>query len=57
MSMYEKNIAEFGYINKLLNGILNNNLNVSKWNKDVNSLCEHCLVVENHIEHLLGISV
>lgn len=40
------NIAEFG--NKLLNGILNNNLNVSKWNKDVNSLCEHCLVAGYH---------
>ena len=48
--MYEKNIAEFNY--KLLNCILNNNLNVSKWNKDVSPLCEHCMIVED-IEHLL----
>lgn len=41
MFMYEKNIVEFGY--KFLNGILNNNLNVSKWNKDVNLFCEYCL--------------
>lgn len=31
--MYEKRIAEFNY--KLLNDILNNNVYVSKWNKDV----------------------
>lgn len=43
--MYEKNIAKFNY---KLNGILNINLNESKWN----SLCGHCLVVED-TEHLL----
>lgn len=35
-----------------MNGTLNNNLNVSNCNSDVNSLCEHCLVVED-TEHLL----
>lgn len=52
------NIAEFG--NKLLNGISNNNLHVSKWNKDVNSLCEHCLVAgyrTSSIFHLKLISL
>lgn len=36
----------------LLNGILSKNLNVSEWNKDVNFLCKHCLVIKD-TEYLL----
>ena len=50
INIYEKSVAEFNY--KLLNCILNNNLNVSKWNKDVRPFCEYCMIVENN-EHLL----
>lgn len=41
---------EFNY--KLLNSVLNNNLSVSKWNKDVSAECECCQTVED-CEHLL----
>ena len=37
LGMTELRIAEFNY--KLLHGILNNNVSVSKWNKDVSPLC------------------
>ena len=49
-NMYEKRISEFNY--KLLHGILNNNVYVSKWNKDVSPLCENCNTNED-IKHLL----
>lgn len=45
MFMYEKNIVKFNY---KLNGILNINLNESKWNL----FCGYCLVVED-IEYFL----
>mgnify|MGYP000527767340 FL=1 len=48
--IYEKRISEFNY--KLLHGILNNNVCVSKWNKTVSPLCEVCNVNED-IKHLL----
>lgn len=48
--MYDKKIAEFNY--KLLNCVLNNNLSVSKWNKDVSAECECCQTIED-CEHLL----
>ena len=48
--MTEKRISEFNY--KLLNGILNNNVFVSKWNKDVSPLCEICKTEED-TKHLL----
>lgn len=47
--MYEKRIAEFNY--KLLNDILNNNVYVSKWNKDVSPFCTFCNIEED-IKHL-----
>lgn len=48
--MHDKKIAEFNY--KLLNCVLNNNLSVSKWNKDVSAECECCQTIED-CEHLL----
>ena len=48
--MTELRIAGFNY--KLLHGILNNNVSVSKWNKDVSPLCENCKT-EDDIRHLL----
>ena len=36
--MTDKNIAEFNY--KLLHKLLNNNLNASKWNENVQMFCE-----------------
>ena len=48
--MTDKNIAEFNY--KLLHKLLNNNLNVSKWNENVQMFCKNCGGVEN-IAHLL----
>ena len=45
-----KKIAEFNY--KLINCLLNTNISVSKWNKDVSPLCELCNVSEDS-EHLL----
>ena len=48
--MTELIIAEFNY--KLLHGILNNNVSVSKWNKDVSPLCEICKT-EKDTRHLL----
>ena len=51
VNMYEKCIAEFNY--RLPHGILNNNLSVNKWNKNVSPLiCEKCLCIE-HVKHLL----
>ena len=47
---YEKVVAEFNY--KLLNGILNNNLIVSKWNKNISPKCEICNC-DDDIKHLL----
>ena len=38
MNMYEKCIAEFNY--RLLHVILNTNLSVNQWNKNVSPLCE-----------------
>lgn len=38
--MYDKKVVEFNY--KLLNSVFNNNLSVSKWNKDVLVECECC---------------
>ena len=49
-NMYEKRIAEFNY--KLLNDILNNNVYVSKWNKDVSPFCTFCNIEED-IKHVL----
>ena len=43
--MYEKWIAEFN--NKLLHGILNNNLSVNKSNNNVTPLCEKCICIED----------
>ena len=48
--MYEKCIAEFNY--KLLHGILNNNVSVHMWNKNVSPLYEKCKCIED-IKHLL----
>ena len=48
--MYEKCIAEFNY--KLLHGILNNNVSVHMWNKNVSPMCEKCKCIED-IKHLL----
>lgn len=48
-NMYENRIAEFNY--KLLNDILNNNVYVSKWNKDVSPFCTFCNTEED-IKHL-----
>ena len=41
----ELRIAEFNY--KLLHGIFNNNVSVSKWNKGVSPLCEICKTEED----------
>lgn len=49
-NMYEKRIAEFNY--KLLNDILNNNVYVSKWNRDVSPFCSFCNIEED-IKHVL----
>ena len=38
LRMTELTISEFYY--ELLHGIMNNNVFVSKWNKDVSPLCE-----------------
>ena len=46
----DKQISEFNY--KLLHKLLNNNLNVSKWNPNVQKYCENCGEIEN-IEHLI----
>ena len=43
--MPDKNIAEFNY--KLLHKLLNNNLNVSKWNENVQMFCKNGCGVEN----------
>jgi hypothetical protein len=48
--MHDKKVAEFNY--KLVNCILNNNLSVSKWNKDVSPVCEYCQTTED-CKHLL----
>ena len=48
--MHEKVIAEFNY--KLLNGLLNCNLSVSKWNKQISPKCELCNC-DDDIKHLL----
>lgn len=48
--MYDKIIAEFNY--KLLNCVLNNNLSVSKWNKDVSAEYECCQTIGDY-KHLL----
>ena len=45
LRMTELRIAEFNY--KLLHGILNNNVSVSKWNKGVSPLCEICKTEED----------
>lgn len=48
--MYDKKVAEFKF--KLLNSVLNNNLSVSKWNKDISCDCECCQKVED-CEHFI----
>ena len=49
-NLTELRIAEFNY--KLLQSILNNNVSVSKLNKDVSPLCEICKTEED-TRHLL----
>jgi hypothetical protein len=48
--IHEKVIAEFNY--KLLNDLLNSNLSVSKWNKQMSPKCEICNC-DDDIKHLL----
>ena len=48
--MYEKCITEFNF--KLLHGILNNNVSVHMWNKNVPPLCEKCTCIED-LKHVL----